>query len=413
MPSTRRSHRLVPALLVLAGTALGGCSGETPPSPAVPHADTTRALERALEQRARAVRRGDAAAFARTLGAGAAFRSAQRTWFDNLRQLPVERLRYRFDPASVVREGDGYWVTVDEVLQLDGFDEEPVAAPDRFRFVVGPSGRMRLTSVTDPSWEAAHHVQPQPWDLRPVEVRAGAGVLGVFDAGSVTTADSLLASVEDGIADVSALVPYDWSRTVVVYALSDPTFLTGLEDVPGEDPERLDAVSFPVGGGTRFVLNPRVVDRPGPERDRLVRHELTHVAVGTADDHAPVWLAEGLAEWVSVRPLPPEERRIPGAAIAAARAGDADLPDDGSFNDDDSQAHYGLAWWAVEHVADSYGEQVPWLLLDALGAAGADVDRVLRDDFGTSTRELARQADRLILTTYDAGAVGDAVRAPS
>jgi hypothetical protein len=217
----------------------------------------------------------------------------------------------------------------------------------------------------------------------------------------VDRAPELIASVEDGIATVAAEVPYDWSRTVVVYALTDASFLESLEDVPGDDPGDLDAVAFPAGTGTRFVLNPRMLDQPGRERDRLVRHELTHVAVGTRDDQAPVWLSEGLAEYVSVRPLAPEDRRIPEAAVAAAEAGVSDLPDDATFNDADSDAHYGLAWWAVEYVADAYGEDAPWQLLDAMAAPDADPDTVLRDRFATSTHELAKQADRLILALYE------------
>ncbi|QWF24358.1 hypothetical protein KM427_12055 [Nocardioides sp. LMS-CY] len=389
--------------LGLAGIALVGCADDHPPQPApAPAADVAAAVEHALQARAAAVRRARPEAFERTLGGGARFLEQQRVWYANLTQLPLERFGYRFDPASLVRDGDGYWAIVDEVLQLDGYDAEPVITSDRFRFApaAGGRGRLRLVSVTDRAWEAAHRVQPQPWDLGPVEVRAGFGVLGIFDAGSVATAGSLLTSVEAGIADVSVLVPHEWSRSVVVYALSDPTFMAGLEDVPGDDPEQLDAVSFPVGAGTRFVLNPRIVDRAGPGRDRLVRHELTHVAIGTADDLAPIWVSEGLAEWVSVQSLPPEDRRIPDAAVAAAEEGVPDLPDDGSFNDEDSQAHYGLAWWAIEYVADSYGEQAPWLLLDALGAEGADTEQVLRDQWGTTTGELAEQAERLILATY-------------
>ena len=389
---------LAPAL-----AALVACGGDAPVHPGqAAGADVAGAVQQALKTRAAAVRRDRPEAFEWTLGGRARFREQQRAWFANVTQLPVERFGYRFDPASLVRDGDGYWAVVEEVLQLDGYDAEPVVTPDRFRFVPvrGGSGRVRLVSVTDPAWEETHGAQPQPWDLGPVEVRAGFGVLGVFDEGSVATADSLIASVEAGIADVAARVPHEWSRSVVVYALSDAAFMTGLDDVPGDDPEDLDAVSFPVGAGTRFVLNPRIVAQPGPGRDRLVRHELTHVAIGTADDHAPVWLSEGLAEWVSVQQLDPTERRIPDAAVSAAEEGVSDLPDDDTFNDEDSQAHYGLAWWAIEYVADSYGEEAPWLLLDALGQEGADPDRVLRDQWGTSTEELAAQAERLILATY-------------
>lgn len=403
MSDTRRSRCLVAVLaLGLALAALVACAGERRAEPAqAPAADVAGAVEHALRDRAVAVRRDRPEAFERTLGGTTRFREQQRVWYANLVQLPLERFGYRFDPASLVREGDGYWVTVDEILQLDGYDERPVATPDRFRFApVAGGGRLRLVSVTDRGWEQAHQVQQQAWDLGAIQVRAGFGVLGVFDAGSVATAGALLASVESGIADVAARVPYEWPRSVVVYALSDPTFMTGLQDVPGDDPEELDAVSFPVGEGTRFVLNPRIVGRAGPERDRLVRHELTHVAIGAADDLAPVWLSEGLAEWVSVQQLAPEDRRIPDAAVAAAQAGGAGLPDDESFNDEDSQAHYGLAWWVVEYVAASYGEEAPWLLLTALGAEGADTDQVLRDQWGTTTEELAAQAERLILATY-------------
>jgi|SRR6478609_4123653 len=409
MSRARPDRRLLAALLALGVlvAALVGCSDDGPtPGPdggATAPADVAAAVRAALDARAAAVRAGDAEAFGRTVGGDRGFRAEQQTWYANLTQLPLGRFRYRFDPASLVRDDTGYWVTVDEVLQLDGYDAAPVVSHDRFRFgPVNGAGRVRLTSVTDPEWQAAHGVHPQPWDLGRIEVREGFGVLGVFDAGSVGSADALVASVETGISDVSAWVPYDWSRHVVVYALSAPTFLDSLDDVPGDDPGDLDAVSFPAGKGTRFVLNPRVIGRAGSaEVDRLVRHELTHVAVGTHDDRAPVWLSEGLAEWVSVRPIPPEERRIPDSALRAAERGTLrDLPDDDTFNDDDSQAHYGLAWWVVESIANSYGEQAPWTLLDAMTAPGADWKEVLRDQLGTSARELARQATTLILATY-------------
>ena len=117
-----------------------------------------------------------------------------------------------------------------------------------------------------------------------------------------------------------------------------------------------------------------------------------------------MWLSEGLAEYVAVRPLAPEDRRIAAVAAARRRGGVEDLPDDESFNDDDSDAHYGLAWWAVEYLADSYGEDAPWLLLDAMAEPGADPDAVLRDQFGTTTEDLAAQAERLILALYDPSA---------
>lgn len=394
MSSRRPSRSLLATALLLA--SLVGCShgGQAREASAPPH-DVIKAVDRALHARARVVRRGDDAAFARLVAGDRTFRDAQRTWFGDLTQLPIARLTYRVDPGSLVREGDRYAVTADEVLQLDGYDAAPVSSPSRFEFraTAHHPGRLLLTGAV-PS-------DPQPWDLGPVQVQQGSGVLGVFDAGSLAEAPALISSVESAISSVSAQVPYDWSRTVVLYALSDPTFLDGLSDVPGDDPGALDAVAVPVGRSTRITLNPRMLDQPGRERDRLLRHELTHVAVGHRDDHVPVWLSEGLAEYVSVRPLAPQDRRIPEAAVRAAEAGVADLPDDASFNDQDSEAHYGLAWWAMEYVADTYGPDAPWLMLDAMGRPGADPDEVLRDQFGTSTHQLAEQAARLILSLYD------------
>jgi hypothetical protein len=406
---SRRPSRPIAVATLLAGLAAGlaGCSGgdATPVQQVRTARDIVRAVDRALDIRAHDVRRGDADAFEATLGGGADFHRQQDTWFGNMTQLPIARLGYRAEPASLVRDGDAYWVVVKVSLQLAGYDARPVVSIDRYRFAPRRHhpGRLLLTSVTDRAWESDHDVRPQPWDEGPVQVREGSGVLGVFDARSVDTAPGLLASVESGIASVSAAVPYDWSRSVVVYALSDPTFLDGLEDVPGDDPGDLDAVAFPVGGGTRFVLNPSMLDKPGRERDRLIRHELTHVAVGTRDDHAPVWLSEGIAEYVAVRPLAPQQRRIPAAALSAAEAGLSDLPDDETFNAKDSDAHYGIAWWAVEYIADTYGKDAPWALLDAMSQPDADPDVVLEQVLGTTTEDLAHHAERLILSLYDPG----------
>ena len=95
-------------------------------------------------------------------------------------------------------------------------------------------------------------------------------MLGVFDDGSAPVADAVMRSAKAALADVATAVPYDWSRTVVVYAPDRPAFLSGLGDVPGGDPLALDAVSFPVRSGdgrlagTRIALHPRTLGS-GPE----------------------------------------------------------------------------------------------------------------------------------------------------
>jgi hypothetical protein len=203
---------------------------------------------------------------------------------------------------------------------------------------------------------------------------------------------------------------------VVVYALSDPSYLASIPDLPGGDPRTLDGVAFPVVAepgksalaSTRFVLHPRLLSRGGQGRARLIRHELTHVALGRRDDHAPVWLSEGLAEYVSVRPLPPERRGVSQTAVDAARAGFTDLPGDADFNDADSRVHYGESWWACEYVAASFGEPTLWSLLDQLDDPALDAtgrNDVLRAWIGIGTRQLAERAGKLLLLTFDPAAV--------
>ncbi|MDN4175295.1 hypothetical protein QWY28_20185 [Nocardioides sp. SOB77] len=404
------------------GPLLSACSvlgGDDDPSGAATvagppaAADVVAGLRRALERRADAVRRGDRRTFAAGLARRATeVRAQQLTWFDNLGQLPLAELGYDFDRRNIVRRGDAYWVVVEQTMQLAGYDDRPVVSHDRFLF--RPSARnerrMLLASVSDPAWEAEHDVQPQPWDLGPVEVRGGLGVLGVFDAGSVGAAPGVIASVERGIADVSAALPQPWRRTVVVYALSSTEFLRTIDELPGGDPERLDGVAFPVAAGpgdagaaaTRFALHPRMLARSGPERDRLVRHELVHVALGDRDDEAPVWLSEGIAEYVSVRPVDPADRAVAEAALGRAIDGVDGLPTAESFTaaGDDPVASYGLSWWICEYVARSFGDEALWSLLDALGAADADEDTVLRRVLGLTGRQLADRGARLMVATF-------------
>ncbi len=360
-----------------------------------------------LDSRAVAVRSADQAAFLAGVARGDdSFVADQTTYLDNLGQLPLSRFGYSLEPASLTRSERGYWATVEVTMQLDGYDARPVVTPDRYLFTPQGKGRYAVASVTDRTWESDNELDPQPWDLGPITVRTGSGVLGVFDAGSEASARSVVAAVEDGVSAVAAEIPYEWDDGVVLYALDDPTFLSGLDHVPGSDPLSLDAVSFEVMAGpdapqvasTRFVLNPDVVAGAGPGRGRLIRHELTHVALGSRADHVPTWLSEGLAEYVSVRPMAPEDRAISGAALAAAEAGLSALPTDRDFGGPGSEAGYGIAWWACEYLASAYTESILWTLLEAMTEGRPD--DVLQDLVGMDETQLARRAGDLMLDTY-------------
>lgn len=429
-PDRRRSRAslvLTLALSLLAG-GLAACSGDDVPAPSgdathrhrhggrqlgPPHFrvpdDVAGDLEALLARRAQALIGHDRTAFDAGLAGDPGFRSAQDSYYANLAQLPLSVLRYRLDPASLVRAGESYWVDVDVVMRLEGYDAHPVVSPDRYRFVPRGQG-FALASVSDPAWERRHHVRSQPWDDQSLVVRRGHGVLGLFDPGSASRAGAVMAAVTRGVSQVRAEVPLEWDGSVVVYALSDPSFLERLPHVPGGDALAVDALTFPVFArpgshriaSMRFVLNPRLLGEAGTARDRLIRHELTHVAMGRLDGRIPVWLSEGLAEYVSVQPIPPEDRVISGAALRAARRGFTRLPDDATFNGPGAEAHYGEAWWACEAIAEGYGEHMLWSLADDLAGA-PDPDAELKVLLGISARRLARRAGAMMLATYDPG----------
>lgn len=369
--------------------------------------DVARALSALLDRRAAAVRADDGEAFSAGLAADPAFRAGQEQWFANVTQLPVAVFDYRLDPASLVRDGRGYWGTVEVSLRLEEYDARPVVTRDRYLFERA-GGRFVLASATDRGWERDNPAAAQPWELEPVEIREGDGVLGVFDTGSVAAADELLGAVESGIAATAPRIPLPWDRRVVVYALARPTFLSSVAGVPGGDPMAIDGLTFPVlarpgvarVASTRFVLNPRLLSADPDARDRLIRHELVHVALGSRDDRIPVWLSEGLAEYLSVRTLPPSERVISGEALDAAREGLTRLPDSATFNEADSRANYGIAWWVCEAIAETYGEQMLWTLVDQL-AGSLDPEAQLEPLLGVSGRRLARAAGKLMLAAYE------------
>lgn len=393
---------------------LTGCSGESQPTPeeATPGlVDEVRSL---MSSRAAAVREGDLTAFLDTLARRRKrLAGRQEDYFLNLRDLPVERFGYLVSAESVTTDAGGRVQAVVRLrMQLEDFDAVPVESPSRFTFVRGPDGRLRIVAVRDPEFDRSHDLELAPWDLGPVTVVEGKGVLGIFDADSADTAYRIIDAVEQGMADVDRVVPWSWSGNVVVYALSDTRVLASLKDLPGGEPDRIDGVAFPVGStghrprlaGTRIMLHPRMLHREGAVRDRLIRHELTHVVLGRRDDVVPLWLSEGIAEFVSAQPIAAHDQTIAQAAVQSARRGLDGLPDDGSFNGADSPAHYGISWQACAFIADTYGEQTLWRLLDTMRADGgtgeADQDEVLSAVLGIDSTRLARAAERRILATF-------------
>ena len=342
MPTTRarstRSGGLALLLALLAAlSCLTACSvldRDEDPAPPVASPDLTAEVRDLLTRHAQALRRGEMTAFLDDVDdARKPFTARQKRYFLNLRQLPLAKFGWRVPPNSVTETGDGVRAVVELRMQLKGYDAAPVVTPQALTFTRSDDA-LKLSDDRDPKFNNRYGVELAPWDLMSIDVEEGDGVLGIFDAKSVDAAYQIIGSVERGIEAIDPEVPLDWSNRVVVYALSDIRSLAELDNLPGGDPDKLDGVAFPVRAGprtrqlasTRFMLHPRMIYRNDQTRDRLIRHELTHVALGLRDDKVPTWLSEGVAEYVSVQPIATYRRMIAKDALTDAEAGVDGLP---------------------------------------------------------------------------------------
>lgn len=372
-----------------------------------------------LDARAEAVRSGDLDAFVATLDpTDADLATRQRRYFANMQRLPLKTLRYtvlKSDwPAGLRDEGWHSFVSVPQVrveTQLAGFDTVPVSRITGFA-VTRIEGRPVIVSELTGAGKQFPGSSPAPWDLVRIHVRHDGGVLALFDDATWSRADQVDRTIRSGVADVRAGLPFAWDGRVVVYVFSDEVVLDSFEGVPGGNINHLGAMTFPMYAvlgqpevaGIRFTLLPSSIRAGQPFLDRITRHELTHVAIGQRDDGAPIWFAEGLAEYMGARTVPEDDRRIATVAVDRARKRVDALPTTAEFNGPDQAWNYALAWMACDFIAATQGEPRLWELMAELAAAGpasgAEQDVVLQRVLGYDGATLAREAADRILRIY-------------
>lgn len=417
-----RAFRPLVATLALLLLPLAACSDDLPPPTysSSGYDDVVTLMQKTLNRRAKGLREQDVARFRRSLDPqDPGLIDEQQTYFDNLAQLPVGDLSYEVAPDTItpVDGTSDYWVEVTLTLGLRGYDATPARTRDRFLFT--PSAdrrRLLITSTTDYAWESSHPGNVQPWDLGPIRVETAVGVLGIFDEWTVRHAPEVLAAASSGRADVRAVIGGNAEggvTGVIVYSLRDPAALRGLAGLTVGDPDRADGLTIAVpadgldaGQGVasyRIFLNPRVLDQQSGVLGRLVRHELTHAVLGSRGRGGPLWITEGVAEYVSVQVMDPVRRRLPARALDLAGAV-RDLPGDAEFGGPDAEAWYAVSWWVCEYIASVYGRPMLFLLLDRL-ADGADQAEVVPDVLGVTPDQLAQRGVGLMERTYESAGV--------
>jgi hypothetical protein len=361
---------LVAAVLVVrpAVRAGGGSSAAVGQPPATRlTADPSTELPRLLNQRARAVLRGDRAAFLATVDKRqTAFYKRQATLYADMRTVPFQDLADTITDQAT-RTGLRRRYHADQVVQVQvqtrykfkGQDASPVLARHSYTFVLT---RSVWRIAGDRTRRGRDDVEI--WDGGPVRTVRSARTLVVLHPGQEALAGRLLRVADRAYAQVDAVWTGRWEHKAVILVPSGEKEAEQL--VGARDLSRVAAVassSVESGAservlGNRIVVNTdNVVHYNGLNLQVLITHEMTHVATRTLGDGVPLLLVEGFADWAALKPLGyPFAVTRPNLA-RAVREGrfDGNLPDDQAFRGADAAVAYDEGSAFCLWVADTYG----------------------------------------------------------
>lgn len=336
-----------------------------------------------------------------------------RRWLARARHmasLPLSHYELRLDDAlpdlSTTRvrdahDGDVQVLYVVEELAFDGFDPAP-AAEDLF-----------LTLVDEgDGWRIANDVDAEPlglvsvdhlWDHGPVEVSRDGPVMALHHPDGPAV-DALLAEARAALVQADERWPRDWSAAVPVVVPRDEAELGELLHVTFDLSNFVAfATATPVGErgeydltGSRIVVNPdRFLDRTPATRQRILLHELVHVATRpSAGPMVPAWLEEGVAQALGERQSTTGTGLLDATPSASLR-----LPTDSQFTvggRDRIFLSYQVAWAFVDHLVDTHGiDRVADFYVavgrGAVGEPGTEdhhVDRAAQEVLGAPLEDL-------------------------
>jgi hypothetical protein len=295
----------------------------------------------------------------------------QRILFANLVDLGLEDLRYeqrraQFDQAVLNRYGPtAYSVSIAMSYRIKGIDAETVRTELGYTFVER-DGRWLLVDDDDLDAGLTPGAHREPWDLGRLEIHRSPRLMVLVDKGQTALGRTVLNEAKEALATVDKYWPRPWRGSVLISA-TDADRVRGA-DFAGEDTESSasatgtyrslpgEETSEGVFAGAYVVINPaehKNVD------EILLSHEFTHVATAHLGGYEPLWLAEGVAEYVSWKGVEeisgPEEvaeweSDVQRNALPRMRS----LPADTSFYDSHEDV-YGVSWLAVRYLVGRIG----------------------------------------------------------
>jgi hypothetical protein len=389
------------ALLLALVVAVSPAAAQTPDDPA-------KAAQAVLDVRVNALRDGDRGAWLSTLDpqAPGAFKEAQGRLFDGLRQVPLEsyslevRTRDTGDLGGRFRARYGGARTfLPETRQrhrIRGYDDRD-AADSLWLTFVERDGRWYIGGDTDLSPLGLDTTRGL-WDFGPVQVLPGEHIVVLHHPAQAERARALLDVTEEAVRVLSGRWDLPWSQKIPLIL---PGSVDELEEILQSTIDLDKFVAFvaysPVRDEGYDVTAPRIYiqDRNLGRYNRQFQvetlvHELAHAAaVPHAGPHIPIWVHEGLADWVATGRATNERR--PGGS-------DGRLPRDYEFTTGSQESivrAYGEARSAISRLAGAKGVGTPTALLKAAGEprsapgnADHHIDAALRGTAGLGFADL-------------------------
>jgi hypothetical protein len=372
-------------------------AAEPPASPApnqqARRTATTREIRALLHARARAVLAHDRPAFLATIDPRSrAFRREQDALLHNVAELPLASWSYSYEAgrtatstspdrsqvraAALRADATRRTVTVVFGYRLRGHDQVLLRSEERF-VVVRRSGRWLLAGEKP-------HGPRQLWDYGPVHVLRGRRslVLGLSPASDL---QRYAQDADAAVPAVSKVWGTHWSRDVVVEVPDTETQMTRLLGHPTGTYSQIAAVTTgwadPERGrsSNRIVVNPTAFARLGYLGRRvIITHETVHVASRlVTGEKTPLWLSEGLADYVAYRKADLASSVIAPELMARVHAGKLPSHFAGAQAFAASSKvlarSYESSWLAVRMIAERYGRARLLRFYQQVGAHGLQI----------------------------------------
>ncbi len=348
--------------------------GNPPAASSVPTVDepTARmsAAQDLLSVRAKAVKARDKSAWMATVDPPAsAFRGRQSVAFDNLVKLPLGQFSYdavelgpALTPARAQRVGPVAWVAkATGTYSLAGYDRAPRSFEAAYTLVQRPAG-WRIADDTDGATPL------QMWDLPRMTVLRGRSDIVIGNAPESRMRD-YIATADSAVRRVTGVWGTDWDSHVVILTPSTmDEFAKLLSRTSDDGLDQVAAITQGVVGpgqraqGDRVVINPKAFTALQPLGRRVViTHELIHVAARSSTTRpVPIWLSEGMADYVGYSGLGLSRTRVAAELLALVRQGKGPrmLPTEADFDPAKNKIapFYSSSWLAVSRLVDLYGQ---------------------------------------------------------